>query len=372
MFAVVSLCALISLSAGLTLAEPPELLAFHHNLPSSIFRQLENEETTLLEETSFEMNYTNTSTLDFENPGESSSPGINLIVLMTSFVTNQNSTGQLWAIYEEDPEAPEIVIQALNKPIGVCVDVNNDYMYIVEQASPDGKGAVYRYEVSWNSKEFDVKAGPVTVLTSDEPTDCDVDVYGNLYVTDATLQRIVAISFLDLETQNYEWFNMYTSKQFQLNTVAALDVDDSGNLYYINGKVSNNGGLINRGRTNITETNEDQPETLVTQDLIGWSIALTPENIFFTASKQGIYGVNLATPGTPLLITELTTPKGMCYADGSVYVADVNTASIYKLSDSLEADADPEVYLTLSNPYALECINSAIIFSLSAVLVLLI
>jgi hypothetical protein len=316
------------------------------------------------------MTTTGETSLDFTTEGASSQPGMNLIVVMTSFVTNSNSTGQVWAIYADNSDAPEIIVKNLNKPIGICLDFNNDYMYVVEQSNPDGVGAVYQYSVSWDSKEMDMTK-PATIYEGPEPTDCDVDQYGNVYIVDATEQRIIGISLANLKIGNYEYFIMYSAKLAEITTVAALDVDDEFNLYYINGKVVADSGLISRVPTTLSETNNAVAEVLVSDNEIGWGMTLTEANLFYTVSKKGLYAVSVTNPGTPLLITELQTAKGVCYADGYVYVADINTASIYKVKDELVADEAPKSYVSLSNPYAVECINTAVMMGVYASLVLL-
>lgn len=359
---VVYICICIGVAAA-SLSSPQ----YNPSLPDSNPRQLDGSDQLVFEKSNFTMTSTDRTTLDFTSSGSSALPGMNLLLLMTTFITNSNYTGQVWAIYEQDPEAPEMIIQGLNKPIGICVDSNNGYMYLIEQLTSEGNSAVYMYAVSWNSKEFTIDSGPVTVYEGPEPTDCEVDNYGNLYITDSTLDEISGISLADLKALNFNYFILYSSDKFsQVSYVAALDVDDDGNLYFINGKVEGNSGLINLASSDITVSNGASIETMVSDDMIGWSIAITDENLYYTANKQGVYGISLLNPGTPVLIADFTTPKGVCYADGSIFVADVNTASIYILSDELTNDPSPEVYLTLSNPYALECINTGILLTVCA------
>jgi hypothetical protein len=315
----------------------------------------------LAEDSSLDKSTTSQSTLDFSAGGADPLAGMNLVVVMTSFVSNSNNTGQIWAIFSDDPEGPDLMVQGLQKPIGVCLDLNNDYLYVIEEAYSESVGVVYQYLASWDSKEMELTNPLIVYNGSASLTDCDVDQYGNLYIADGS--QILGISLESLVTETYEYFIMYTDDLPEVQNLEALDVDDNGSLYYMNKLVVGDSGLINKVPTTVSSTNGAGAEVLVSTGDAGWGLCISEENIYYTVSGQGLYAVSIANSGTPMLVVELSTTKGVCYADGYVYFTDVNSASIYKVKDELVLDASPEVLLSLSNPYALECINQAVMLA---------
>lgn len=52
----------------------------------------------------------------------------------------------------------------------------------------------------------------------------------------------------------------------------------------------------------------------------------------------------------------LASPRGVCYSDGKVYVADFVQGQIYRLHDS-KAEETPAAFLLLEDSFALECVS---------------
>lgn len=51
-------------------------------------------------------------------------------------------------------------------------------------------------------------------------------------------------------------------------------------------------------------------------------------------------------------------PRGICYGDGDVYVADYGQGQVWYFPDNDNEDVDPKLFLQLTNAYALSCINA--------------
>lgn len=52
----------------------------------------------------------------------------------------------------------------------------------------------------------------------------------------------------------------------------------------------------------------------------------------------------------------LSSPRGVCYSDGRVYVADSAQGQIYRFHDS-RAEETPAAFLLLEDAFALECVS---------------
>lgn len=50
-------------------------------------------------------------------------------------------------------------------------------------------------------------------------------------------------------------------------------------------------------------------------------------------------------------------PRGLCYGDGRVYVADFDIGEVFYFDDSRREEEDPKGFVRLEGAYGLECIN---------------
>lgn len=52
-----------------------------------------------------------------------------------------------------------------------------------------------------------------------------------------------------------------------------------------------------------------------------------------------------------------TQPRGICYGDGRVYVADFSIGEVYYFADNKKEQPDPDGFVRIEGAYGLECIN---------------
>jgi len=50
-------------------------------------------------------------------------------------------------------------------------------------------------------------------------------------------------------------------------------------------------------------------------------------------------------------------PRGICYGDHDVYVADYAQGQVWYFADNKKEEVDAKLFLQLTNAYALACIN---------------
>ena len=52
-----------------------------------------------------------------------------------------------------------------------------------------------------------------------------------------------------------------------------------------------------------------------------------------------------------------TQPKGLCYGDGTIFIADRGFGGVFSIVDDDSADVEPEAIAMVQGVYALSCIN---------------
>jgi hypothetical protein len=275
-------------------------------------------------------------------------------LLVSTFVQGEQDTGKVWAVPADNPDQAYALIVGLQRPTGVCFDPNHNFLYVCDPA----QGVIYQYVVDWDGNDrFIIATDVVTrIVSGANPQDCSIDAYGNMYYSDT--ESINVVAYLDLwggyEGQNrtlYEGGDLLAGPR-------GLDVYRSRTIYYVNSRDEDNAGLLNlaparagQGRIGVREARE------------GWGVAVSQDFAYYTSGDGTVrsrqvwaYRVNgrsnlyLKTSGV------LTSPRGVCYSDGRVYVADFAQGEIFRLHDS-KAEETPTPFLLLEGSFALECVS---------------
>jgi hypothetical protein len=68
--------------------------------------------------------------------------------------------------------------------IGVCIDLNNDYLDVIKQDYSESVSVVDQYLANWDSKKIAITSSLHYHEGFASLADCDVDQYRNLYFAD--------------------------------------------------------------------------------------------------------------------------------------------------------------------------------------------
>jgi sugar lactone lactonase YvrE len=94
----------------------------------------------------------NDAPTDIDEEGDDPIDGDTEFILVTSFDAAQENTGKVWVVPKSDEDEAYVLISGLDKPIGVCFDVNNEFLYVVDETQTD-TGIIYQYEIDWDSDD---------------------------------------------------------------------------------------------------------------------------------------------------------------------------------------------------------------------------
>ncbi|CAG9310715.1 unnamed protein product [Blepharisma stoltei] len=299
--------------------------------------------------------------------GDDYNDGDLLFVLATTFIDGESGTGKIWVIPtdEEDKENSYSLIVGLERPTGLCLDVNHNFLYVVDNGD-DIEGYIYQYEVLWSDDDYMIldRNVYVVIYQGKTPYDCKIDQYGNMYFLNSETDEISMISYLDLYSgftnMNYTIYQADENNN-KINSPVALEVIDSEYIYFVNNADGDTAGTLNKAKTTTESVNEETIESLVYNKYPAWGVAYTDDNrIFFSLDTGEIWSVD--TQDTTKLyektIEPMNNPRGMCHGDGKVYVADQELGEIVMFNTNDEKE-DPKSFVKIQGVYMTFCVNSA-------------
>jgi sugar lactone lactonase YvrE len=297
---------------------------------------------------------------DFDDSGDDPSDGELAFILVTTFVDEEAGRGTVVVVPEEDEEIFTL-ITGLDKPVGICFDVEHDFLYVVDSTF-GSEGYIYQFTIDWDDDDtFELATTDYTVVYQGaNPYSCFVDEYGNLYFTDAYDEQINLIQYIDLWSGFTNYFvTLYArdDEHAQVSTPVGVTVYESEDLYFVNNNVDNGAAVLVKGRTVVAEANGEQLEDLATASYGGWAVAVSDDYVFFTTGGANVWVYDLDDEELSIKSNKyIEDPRGICYSDDSVYVADFARGQITELDDDAD-DEEGELWEAVENAYALFCVN---------------
>ena len=89
---------------------------------------------------------------DFDlEKGDLSYEGFLNFVIVTAYSDDVGGSGEVNVLTDIKSEGRHL-IQGLEKPVNVCFDEENEFLYVLDAASDD-KGFIYQYEIDWDAGE---------------------------------------------------------------------------------------------------------------------------------------------------------------------------------------------------------------------------
>lgn len=284
---------------------------------------------------------------DIDEEGDDAKDGETMFVLATSFDGVTANDGKVWVIPRDDEDDGYILISGLAKPVSLCFDVNNEFLYVVDHTFSETTGLIYQYEIDWDDDDdFEIGSNVYTVVyEGTKANDCAVDEYGNLYFTTENHQ-INIVSYLDLWSgvQNKQ-ITLYNADSGKVNKPIGIDVIDSEDIWFVNGADVDNVGVLCRAETKASTTNGERIDKVVRGDTApGHAVAATDDYVFFTAGNV-IYAYDIDDEELTTKNMEATNPTGLAFGDDDLFVVDRDNGSIFKIDadDEDEELADPWV-----------------------------
>jgi hypothetical protein len=299
--------------------------------------------------------------------------------LLVSSFSEEAGQGKIYAIPEDDEEDDHFVlISGLDKPVGICFDHNHDFLYVVDPTYGD-EGYIYQFAIDWDDDDkFELESTEyVIVYQGANPYSCWVDQYGNLYFVDATDNSVNLIHYLDLWSgfTNY-FYTLYSNDDSTsyISTPVGINVYDSEDIYFVNHEPNSEAYTLMKAEAQVKANNEGAVKQKALTAEGAWGVAVSDDYVYFT-TKDGVLWVIQKEDKYELTTKDskyLQDPRGLCYGDDNLYVADYKRGLVLEYDDDDDQEDDSDDFLEIEGAYAVYCVNAAVSFGVSLVMLLLV
>jgi hypothetical protein len=296
---------------------------------------------------------------DIDEEGDDPADGKTEFILVTSFEDDVENTGKVWVIPEDDEDEGYVLISGLDAPVGVCFDVNNEFLYVVD-ATLTSTGQIYQYEIEWDDDDdFQIANNVYTVIyQGPRARDCSVDEYGNLYFTTDS-NEIHIVSYLDLWSGFTNQSNViYNAESERISSPKGISVVDSEDIWFVNGADVETVGLLNLADAKTKFANSESIETKAVGVTVGYNVVASDDYVFFT-SGDTVYAYDIDDEELKPKSRELHQPRGVAYGDDYLYVVDREDGTIYKIDAGDEDSELAENWIKITGAYGIFAVNSA-------------
>jgi hypothetical protein len=297
---------------------------------------------------------------DFDDSGDDASNGDLAFILVSTFVDGESGLGTVVVIPEED-EGTFTLISGLDKPVGICFDVEHDFLYVVDSTFGT-EGYIYQFSIDWDDDDTFELASPdyTIVYQGANPYSCFVDEYGNLYFTDASDNKVNMVQYLDLWSGFTNYFVTLYAKDDdhgQVSTPVGVTVYESEDLYFVNNNVDDSAAVLVKGTAIVADTNGATLQDLAVTSYGGWGVAVSDDYVYFTTGGANVWVYDLDEEELSIKSNKyIEDPRGICYSENSVYVADYARGQVTELEDDDDHE-EGDLWEAVEHAYALFCVN---------------
>lgn len=291
-------------------------------------------------------------------------------LLVTSFTADKAGSGQVHAVPDEDSEDDKFVlISGLDKPVGLCFDQNHDFLYVADPTYGD-EGYIYQFSIDWDDDDtFELATTDYTIVyRGPNPYSCWVDQYGNLYFVDASENQVNMIVYLDLWTgfTNY-YYTLYSNDDDSayFSTPVGINVYDSQDIYIVNHVPNENAHTLIKADAQVKGNNSGQVKQKALTKEGAWGVAVSDDYVYFT-TKDSVLWVMEKDDKNELTTKDskyLVDPRGVCYGDDDIYVADFGRGLVLEYDDNDDQEDNNDDFIEIEGAYAVYCVNSAVGFT---------
>lgn len=316
---------------------------------------------------------------DNDDEGDDAIDGEFFWLLVGAFKDDTEGEGKVYVVPEDDSEDDNFVlISGLDKPTGICFDKDHDFLYVVDPTFGD-QGFIYQFSIDWDDDDkFELKTTDyVIVYEGAMPYDCWVDEYGNLYFVDTYENQINLINYLDLWSgfTNY-YYTIYSNDDNNnyLSQPVAINVYDSDDIYFVNHEPNEDAYTLNKAEAQVKENNAGEIKQKAKTNEGGWSVAVSEDYVYFT-TKDNVLWVMDREDKEDLTTKDskyLQSPRGVCYGDDNIYVADFKRGLVMEYDDNDDNEDDSDSFVEIEGAYSVYCVNSAVSFAFSLAVLLLV
>jgi hypothetical protein len=291
-------------------------------------------------------------------------------LLIASYNETAEITGKVFALPSSDINNEiEIISGNLTKPVGLCFNSKDDYLYVIDQDNETSR--ILQYKASWDLiNYFEIKQDPVVIIDKETlPLSCDIDAHGNLWYVDSLSGEVNVVNFIDLlsETINQN-IKIYTSDDSNVNEPFLIDIFDNDVFYFINTYSAEGPGQLVKAATltNLTDIGDTTQYDFGFDNLI--ELVIGDEYGFFSLETGELYSFLLTNPANVSQKTSASDQllTGLCFGDNQILIADHFNDKIYVITENPIA-VPLSLFISFDSPYKLFCVNSAVAAAVSLV-----
>ena len=300
---------------------------------------------------------------DADDDGSDPSDGDLEFLLVTSFTENTVGSGKVWVIPKDSDDRDNgfVLIGGLQRPVGVCFDVNNEFLYVVDLTS-ENTGSIYQYEIDWDDDDkFELSKPEYTVVYEGRsPYDCAVDEYGNLFFVDPSANQVNMINYLDLWSGflNQQIVLYSAVDDLVVSRPIAIDTYEKKKVYWLNSENQNTNGLLITAPGRSEFMSDRRPTASVRDTREPFGMAASDDYVYYTLEDGSVWAydrddkdkVKMKTSGV------LSQPRGVCYGDDHIYVVDHSSGTIYRMDDDGDLET-PDPFIRVEGAYNIHCVN---------------
>lgn len=273
--------------------------------------------------------------------------GTTRFIVVTSFIQDELGTGKVFVIPKEEPMDYWVLIEGLNTPIGLCVDINHEYLYIVDKGYNE-TGVIFQFMIEITEDNLTVISDTAYEIYSGTPTDCKVDSYGNLYFTDSNSQSLNKVLYSDLL---YHYTNTYTalySSESVQTYPTSLDLYKDKTVFF--------SGNNENGTLSVADIKGQGVRVLISELNETFGVGISNKQVFYSLETPQIKVWDIEKESNWTFHSSgLITPKGICTGQDSIYVLDYDAGILYQGTSSKLESLTSFAYVQAG--YSCFCIN---------------
>lgn len=278
-------------------------------------------------------------------------------LLLTSYISDDQRTGKVWVMPLEDPSNTYLLLEGFQVPLATCIDTVHLFLYIVDYGATYGHGSIFQYVIDIDST-IEIAQDQYVEVYLGRPTDCRVDSYGNLYFLDSHYSSINLISFPDLFAGfKNKQLSIYKGdkSQVSVNKPSRFDFVDNKYIAFANSNVGC--GTLNFAVSEVESMNQEDIILVKEHNLKAWGVAFGDGKVFYSLETGEIWVFDMITEQADVLSTGFfVAPKGICYADSRLYVADHGIGALYYIDI---VSKSPVLVASIQAIESVYCLNAA-------------
>jgi hypothetical protein len=104
-----------------------------------------------------------------------------------------------------------------------------------------------------------------------------------------------------------------------------------------------------------------------------WGVAVSDDYVYFTTEDGSLWVMDREDKDEASIKANryLADPRGVCYGEDNVYVADYVRGQILEFDDDDDEEGSGDLWEEIKNPYAVYCVNMSVLLEILVALVVL-